>query len=144
MGADANKNFVIFRCPSESAGFGKYTEGLFSYTHYAINTRVCGYDQIGTYEKEYNLKRHKETMVTNPSKALVFVDSGRKSDCSSDFANPAYQACRHSANKGVIRDDTQFKTYIGTVTNGVFYSGNARAIRQSEITGNDWLSNGVK
>ena len=38
-----------FKCPSEKIGFGSYTAGLYTYTHYASNRNLCGFFGNASY-----------------------------------------------------------------------------------------------
>jgi prepilin-type N-terminal cleavage/methylation domain-containing protein len=56
---DADKDF--FMCPAEKIGFGAYSDGLYTYTHYGLNCELTGADKIYL---------RKNSNVTNPSIAI--------------------------------------------------------------------------
>jgi prepilin-type N-terminal cleavage/methylation domain-containing protein/prepilin-type processing-associated H-X9-DG protein len=64
-----------FMCPSEPVGFGDYHVGLYSYTHYGVNTWLTGdYSPIAV--KADYIKRR--SAVHTPSVAILFADNKMK------------------------------------------------------------------
>jgi prepilin-type N-terminal cleavage/methylation domain-containing protein/prepilin-type processing-associated H-X9-DG protein len=62
------KTFAEFMCPSEVEGFTRSSNGGFSYTHYGINTYLCG----------QNALKRKVSMVSGPSEAFQYADTVEK------------------------------------------------------------------
>ena len=83
-------------CPGARIGFGPYGTGRYAYTHYALNSLLCGYQgwgDMGSYRK-YN--RRKVVAVKQPSRAMIVGDNARKL---SSHANAAgFLAFRHGGN----------------------------------------------
>jgi len=82
-----DKNF--FMCPAEKTGFGAYADGLFTYTHYGINSQItglgAGYDDPAVIRKI--------SSVIQPSIAVWVMDNGAKNTYAS--YDRAYVAFRH-------------------------------------------------
>jgi prepilin-type N-terminal cleavage/methylation domain-containing protein/prepilin-type processing-associated H-X9-DG protein len=67
-----SKGKGTFTCPGEAIRIGS-TYGLFNYTHYAINVYLAG-DSSDTATYKY----HKTSSLISPTKALLVIDSNRK------------------------------------------------------------------
>ena len=134
---EAEKRFPAFACPSESTKFGSQSDGLYAFTHYAINFYLTSTDKT-SYSP-----RHESTII-DASRAMLMIDSGRKNDNYVDYVIPAYVAFRHGGDTSSTETNTN-KTYNGTMTNAVFLSGNARSVNKQEIDryGTNWLLEGI-
>ena len=66
-----------FACPSEPVGFGPRTMGKFQYTHFAINVCLTG---IKNTRDAFNAYQRKLSALTNPSQAMLIMDSKRQAD----------------------------------------------------------------
>ena len=134
------RTFAVFRCPGESVGFGKDGDGLYAYAHYAHNARGFGQPkQDGTW----NYRVRNESSLIEPSRASVFIDNARKNAYSVDYTNSTYIAYRHG---GTPFDEVVSKkdvTSPGSVTNVVYYAGNAAEIDHKAIYGTFWLCEGI-
>ena len=77
-GAFGDSRWETFRCPSEQASFGAWSNGRLPYTHYALNDRVAGrgYGRAtGSAQTDTPIQPCKETELTNASKAVIFADA---------------------------------------------------------------------
>lgn len=91
-GADALSN--VFICSGEPIGFGSYSSGLFQYTHYGLNSYLCGYRPTTAQT------RRRGTNVTKPSLAVLNVDSGRQG--SWDMGYISMIAFRHQLKTNMV------------------------------------------
>jgi prepilin-type N-terminal cleavage/methylation domain-containing protein/prepilin-type processing-associated H-X9-DG protein len=91
LGDVLNKQKSFFTCPSETGKFGHYSAGLFSYTHYAVNSRVAG----------LTAPLRKDSQVKQPSIAIMFGDLLRKDNFALRYGD--YIAFRHGGDDPVGR-----------------------------------------
>lgn len=89
----SNWDKKIFRCASEPVGFGAYNNGLFTYTHYGLNTWLCG-------QAESTPVRRILDVVTAPSLAFFSCDSGVKNTYSMKY--PSYVGYRHNIKAQMV------------------------------------------
>lgn len=59
--------YGMFRCPAEKIDFGPYANGLYTYTHYGINTQLTGSTTL----------TRKISQIMKASQAITYSDSGR-------------------------------------------------------------------
>ena len=129
FGYDKPKNGTFY-CPADPVMQGHTDEKKFMYTHYGINVYLSG--QNGTRADKYSFIR-KNTAVTMPSKAFIFMDSKMINTHSLyGISHPAY---RHGQadnrpvttgsllNAGITKGKAQF----------CFMDGHAEGIAFSKI-----------
>ena len=133
----------LFRCPSETTGFGSYSAGYFYYSHYALNAVLVGSYNDGS---STDYKPHTESEIESASKALIICDFARKGEANILSASKKYIAYRHDG--GPLIDETNggtgYKQYDGNVANGAFLDGSVRAVRYQEINGTNQLKRGLR
>jgi prepilin-type N-terminal cleavage/methylation domain-containing protein/prepilin-type processing-associated H-X9-DG protein len=87
----------LFVCPKEERPFGPYGEDKFSYTHYAINSRVSGHPGFSD-SISYGINRnewHKTSGMAKPAIAKLIIDSNRTNTYIIDNSNASNVAFRH-------------------------------------------------
>ena len=89
-----NKTTGTFACPSESIGFQGDGDGVFSFTHYAINALLSG--KSNSRSDIVNYQRRLNCLVM-PSQALLLMDSLRSTDFV--ISVPQNQAYRHGGKR---------------------------------------------
>lgn len=75
--------YGMFRCPAEKIDFGPYANGLYTYTHYGLNTQLTGTDTL----------TRKVSQVLMASQTITYSDSGRISSYS--VGDRAFLGFRH-------------------------------------------------
>jgi prepilin-type processing-associated H-X9-DG protein len=78
-----------FVCPSEPVSFGLYSEGKYTYTHYAINVYLSGAVTLANGQNSWRTL----ASLTSPSKAKLITDS--KAQNTYTFVNMWSPAYRH-------------------------------------------------
>ncbi len=112
-----------FGCPAEGTEFGSYADGFFQYTHYAINTYVCG--NIGGSAANQQLL-HKIGVYDMPSDVVIVADSSRTNNMF--LTNASYARYRHGAGETRAFNDVSTSTMTdGSVVNVLFLDGHAAA-----------------
>ena len=91
LGKILNKQKTFFRCPSETGKFGSYNVGLFSYTHYGVNSRITG----------LTAPLRKNSQVKQPSIAIMFGDLLRKDNFAIRYGD--YISFRHGGTDPIGR-----------------------------------------
>ena len=125
----------VFVCPAESTGFGDYSKGLFSYSHYAMNTWAPG-SENNSYLSAPRV--HHEARLLDPSKVTVFFDNNNKSNHALTWpiSGSEYMiAARHGGDAA---------TASGTF-NVAYYTGNVGTLNGRDIKDKYtylWLNNG--
>jgi prepilin-type N-terminal cleavage/methylation domain-containing protein/prepilin-type processing-associated H-X9-DG protein len=112
--------YNLFKCPSETDGFGSYTgtfTGPFSYTHYGINSNLTG---------EYNPIK-KLSNVRQPAVTVIYSENGRRDNFTTQYST--WNAFRHGkvnpygkANFGYIDGHVADNT-IDQVDSAYFWQG---------------------
>ena len=120
----ARNDYAIFFCPNEATGFGNYSDGLFTYTHYGLNAWVCG-DQFAA-PAYTNTRPRREHDIVNPSKAVALLDTACKSVPSIAWVSDV--AYRHGGSMDTTTDNTTQKIYAGDRVNAGFVDGHAETI----------------
>jgi len=78
---ESNPKWKVFKCPSETVGFGEWAKGGLPWTHYGLNVRLVGYGPgFSTTDGDGKncMKPCKETEITKPVKAAIFFDARAK------------------------------------------------------------------
>ena len=124
---DINKRFRLFECPSESTPLGSKAKLRFLFGHYSANVFFTGANNIS------NRPPHRESEITEASKALVLLDSADKTTAVQGSTNNLTGdliALRHG--KAVCTADTaDYKYYHGgEKINASFYDGHSATIRR--------------
>ena len=132
--------YAVFRCPGEAVGFGLNGNGFYAYAHYAHNARGCGQPKA---DGTWNYRPRNEANLLAPDRATVFVDNARKNAYSVDYTNSTYIAYRHGGTPFDEVVSKQDVTSPGSVTNVVYYAGNAAEIDHKAIYGTFWLCEGI-
>lgn len=96
----------VFQCPAEATEWGAHNnnaaDGKFSYTHYCTNTKLigAGYDlPSGTSSGQSPVKPITEAGLLDPSKAMVFMDNGWKSNYTLQYFAHIKTGLRHGGGK---------------------------------------------
>ena len=135
----------LFKCPSESTGFGSYSTapGYFYFTHYALNALIVGTYQDGT---SADYKPHSESDIESASKALIISDLAKKAEAHILSYSKKYIAYRHDG--GAVIDETSgeasYKQYDGKIANGAFLDGSVRTISFDDMRATNALKRGVR
>jgi prepilin-type N-terminal cleavage/methylation domain-containing protein/prepilin-type processing-associated H-X9-DG protein len=108
-GANSARKYPLFVCPNEQITFGPYSQGLYQYTHYALNTRLSG-----TY-----WPKRKISQVKKPTKALWCADS--RNTKSYALASTQNMAFRHNGS------------YPLGYTNVLYVDGHVKAGKYHEL-----------
>lgn len=124
----SEKKFPIVRCPSESTGFGWYSQSKFAYSHYGVNAYLVG---LTPNDASYP-GRHSAT-ITNPSEAITVGDSGTFRDARWNYWIKEYLATRHGGIKSSSIDPQWYAIYIGQFGNFAFYDGHAAPIPYDKL-----------
>jgi prepilin-type processing-associated H-X9-DG protein len=126
VGELLKKNIDYFMCPAEQAGFGAYEDGLFSYTHYGINTVITGEGSGSDTPPAIR----KINSVRQPSIAIWILDSKTKSTFSLRYRE--YAAFRHGAASPA------------GMANIVYFDGHVSALRYNMMAaGSEDLKKGL-
>ena len=138
---DGNSAFKTFICPSESDGLGHYNNNKFTYSHYALNTRVAGDPLAGSssYNKFGSIK---ETQLREPARVTIFYDNGFYNESHVLYCSEPYISYRHGGGTGGTVTPKVSKTYGGNMANTVYYDGHARTLSVKEMYGSNWLLEG--
>ena len=133
-----SQNWQLFRCPAEGTSFAVEEPGGFTYTQYAFNAYLGSVKADGshTYKVIY------ESMMVEPSKVPVFIDSARKNDHSVNYVVISYLGLRHG---GSACSDSSTSSDMNQCNVG-FYAGNAQMQiwgAGKDIYGTNWLKEGV-
>lgn len=78
-----------FSCQREPLALGPTANGLYSYTHYAINFRLSGNPDFTASSDKYRAKWRKLSLLTKPSAAILILDSRTKNNFGISSAPPA-------------------------------------------------------
>lgn len=127
---EVNKRFKLFECPSESTPLGKKDKFRFLFGHYAANLFFAGANNVS------NRPPHRESEITQASRALVLLDSANKTSGNQGSTNDLSGdliALRHG--KSVCTTDTVDKKIYhgGERINTSFYDGHSEAIRRGNF-----------
>ncbi|OQA84119.1 MAG: hypothetical protein BWY31_02556 [Lentisphaerae bacterium ADurb.Bin242] len=90
-----------FVCPSEPVPFGAYSNGNFSYTHYALNVFLSGLSNTRTSSTEFQRRLN---CLTIPSQAFLVADSMVLNGFT--LAGPGTPAFRHASPDPRMRSTT--------------------------------------
>ena len=89
----SNYNPKIFTCPTETIGLGDYNKGLFSYTHYGLNTWLVGMHDTTPVRRTLNA-------VTKPSVAFFSADKAVRNTYS--LQHNVYPSFRHDGRTNMV------------------------------------------
>jgi prepilin-type N-terminal cleavage/methylation domain-containing protein/prepilin-type processing-associated H-X9-DG protein len=106
LGASAATDplYAVFSCPTESQPIGK----IYRYTHYIINARF-----VSTLGSGAKVTPIHESKITDPSKALIYTDSGLPDTYCYQYTDHLKLGVKHSG---------------GTLINCGFYDGHAEPL----------------
>ena len=113
----------LFICPRETDGFGSYSSGLFSYSHYGLNVIITG-DILDnpTYSPR------KISQIKSASEAKIILDNARKN--SGIVSTSSRVAFRHGMATGFADGNT--KNYYGNGSaSAAFLDGHCDDIAKS-------------
>ena len=117
---DYTNTYGSFICPQESGKIGTAT-GEFTYSHYAINSRLSGYKSNPNNRKAWR----KIVQVTKPSVAVFAVDSNRNTTYEVGYNDHTHIAYRHGAGSGT--------SSINGSANILYVGGNAKTLHYQEL-----------
>lgn len=106
-GNPLNRN--IFTCPSEPVKLGLYSEGLFQYTHYGLNTWVSG-ERTKVVDNE-KIRRN-INKINRPSLAVSSIDTKNLSSYAIDYISRV--AFRHHYRCNMVCIDGHVEAQIKT------------------------------
>ena len=109
-----------FMCPSEPVGFGRYNNGLYTYTHYGINAWVSS-------GASASYPRRKLAQMQQPTSAKYILDSNRQ-----NTSHLAYDSYVHLYRHGAYR------------ANCLYLDGHAVTENRGELFANWTGSNAMK
>lgn len=126
--ADARNDYAAFFCPSEATGFGNHSSYLFNYTHYGINTWVCGQAYLDLDKLSYknpnanNQLPRTITSIADPSRAKSIMDGANMQSPCITWVSDA--APRHN---GAVEEalNGKLKVYKNGKINSAFIDGHA-------------------
>lgn len=119
------KHLKMFICPRESESFGSYNDGLFSYSHYGLNTLIAG-----EILSAADFTPRKESQLKSPSLALISSDNARKN--SGIMTQASRIAFRHGQPSGASTGNT--KSYYGNgIANCGFFDGHCMAMDKNSL-----------
>ena len=116
-----HSRYAIFNCPGEYLPFGASAQGMFAYTHYALNVRVAGNDFTST---TYPMR--KDSFISKPAMALIIADSARLDNSGINYMLNSFVAYRHPGSR------TSIGTYSGKEANAAFYDGHVTVVSYAE------------
>lgn len=117
----ANGRFKVFICPSESDAV-KAASGYFYYGHYEANLSVI---------RNNPSDARKESSVTQPSSAIVLLDSGMKQGAASYYVKNGENypvAFRHGGRIADVNSDTYHDYVFGGKVNLSYFDGHVSTL----------------
>jgi len=117
---DYATNTGSFICPQESSRIGT-AANEFKYSHYGINSRLSGHSSLPSNRKAWRKTNH----VTQPTKAILAMDSARNTTYEvayNDITNVSY---RHGSGSGT--------SIINGSANVLYVGGNAKTLHYREL-----------
>ena len=114
--------YNMFRCPSEATPLRSASNGGFEYTHYALNSVICG---TGPAPKNM------EAVLCDPSKALISIDSGLRNNNCIAYTTNGNVAYRHPGSQTNAATST-FYQYSGTIAHAGFYDGHSDQVSSKD------------
>ena len=142
------QDMALFRCPSESVGFGTADAKRYPYTHYSHNCLGLGYNSAkASTDGKHPYTPRNEASLRAPDQVVTFTDSSRKAGPDIEEVVSGHIAWRHGGDTSYTvsgKYDVQF--YNGTGANTAFYDGHAATASNKHVQSlgkKPWFLNGI-
>ena len=136
---EAGNKYAVFSCPAEAIGFGSHKDGLFHYSHFALNAFAAG-KMTKELKADTSFPTRTESQLLAPDKVPTIFDTHSKTTHSLEWTVPTHIGYRHGG-KEVSYKETVVR---GSRANVAFYAGNAATCEYGkEIYAREWLREGT-